>query len=119
MKILHLPLNIANQPGYIARAQRRLGHEADVWEFGNSWFQFPVDRIIDQTAKDVRVLWDAFLDAVDHYDVFHFNFGRGFFSYPWSGLPTLWDLPVLRALGKKVFMTWHGMDVTISRILNE
>lgn len=118
MRILHLPLNIANQPGYLARAQRRAGHEAEVWEFGDNAFGFPKDRRIDIYAGDTRLIWDAFADAVGRFDVFHFNFGRSFFTSPWpiGAVPPFWDLPVLRSLGKKVFFTFHGTDCRTRRV---
>lgn len=121
MRILHLPLNIANQPGYIARAQRRLGHEAEVWEFGDNAFGFQKDRRIDIYARDPGLIWDAFADAVPRFDVFHFNFARSFFSYPWpvGRVPQYWDLPLLRALGKKVFFTFHGTDCRTRRAQDE
>ena len=121
MRILHVPLNIANQPGYIARAQRRLGHEAEVWEFGDNAFGFEKDRRIDIYARDTKVIWDAFVDAIPRFDVFHFNFARSFFSYPWpvGRIPPYWDLPVLRSLGKKVFFTFHGTDCRTRRVLDE
>src|SRR5439155_23619998 len=121
MRILHVPLNIANQPGYLARAQRRLGHDAEVWEFGDNAFGFQSDRRIDIYARDPRLIWEAFRDAVEHFDVFHFNFARSFFSYPWpiGRVPQYWDLPILRSLGKKVFFTFHGTDCRTRRALDE
>jgi len=120
MRILHVPLNIANQPGYLARAQRRMGHEAEVWEFGDNAFGFTNDRRIDIYARDPRLIWEAFSDAVQRFDIFHFNFARSFFSYPWpiGPVPAYWDLPILRSLGKKVFFTFHGTDCRTRRALD-
>jgi hypothetical protein len=50
----------------------------------------------------------AFLaKAARQYDVFHFNFGQAMLPAPggWGV-----DLPLLRALGKRVFMTFQGCD---------
>ncbi|MGZ7031597.1 MAG: glycosyltransferase family 4 protein [Thermoanaerobaculia bacterium] len=119
MRILHAPNNIANQAGYVASSLRSMGHEAEVWEFGSSPYGFPSDRVIDIRDHDPTVLWDAFDEAVRRFDIFHFHFGRSFFSYPWAPVPPYWDLPVLRMLGKKVFFTFHGSDCRIRRIHEE
>jgi hypothetical protein len=119
MRILHAPRNIANQAWYVAAALRRMGHEAEVWELGDNTFGFPVDRTIPVVAHDSRPNWDAFLEALDRFDVFHFHFGRSFFPNQAGGLPPLWDLPVYRALGKRVFFTFHGSDCRIRSIHEE
>ncbi len=116
MRILHAPQNIANQASYVVDEFRRMGHQAEVWEYRGNSFGFPADRTIPIDASDPGVFWRTLVDAVDGFDVFHFHFGRSLFPYEWGGLPPLWDLPVLRALGKKVFFTFHGMDVQIRRI---
>ena len=116
MRILHAARNIANQPGYVVRALRRLGHDAEVWEYGTNPFGFPVDRTIDIADKDPRVLWQTLLDALDRFDVVHFHFARTLFPAEWGGLPPFWDLPIYRALGKKVFFTFHGSDIRLRRV---
>jgi glycosyltransferase involved in cell wall biosynthesis len=46
-----------------------------------------------------------FLWAATHYDIFHFFYGQ-------SLMPrTFIDLPILRMLGKKIFVHFRGMDV--------
>jgi len=118
MRILHAARNIANQPADVVRALRALGHDAEVWEYGENPFGFPVDRTIplDAEAKDPRVFWDTFLEAVDRFDILHFHFARSLFPNAWGGIPPFWDLPVYRILGKKVFFTFHGSDIRIRRI---
>jgi glycosyltransferase involved in cell wall biosynthesis len=116
VRILHAPVNIANQAGYVVGALRRMGHQAEIWEYGRNAFGFPADRTIPVDAEHPEVFWRTFEEAVGSFDVFHFHFGRSLFPYEWGGWPPLWDLPVLRALGKKVFFTFHGTDVRIRRI---
>ena len=111
MRILHLPANPADQAGIIVRELRKLGHDAALWHHGPSPFGFPADRFIDIDKYDYRILWDAFIDALGRYDVFHFHFGLSFFPYVWDRFPPYWDLPVLRMLGKKIFFTFVGSDV--------
>ncbi len=116
MRILHAPRNIANQPGYLVGALRALGHEAEVWEYDPSPFGFPADRTISLSERDPVRFWETFLEAVDRFDVFHFHFARTLFPNSWGGVPALWDLPIYRILGKRVFFTFHGSDCRIRRI---
>lgn len=116
VRILHAPRNIANQPGYMVAALRRMGHEAEVWEYDPSPFGYPADRNISLDARDASVFWATFLEAIDRFDVFHFHFARTLFPNQWGGVPPLWDLPMYRILGKRVFFTWHGSDCRIREI---
>ena len=116
MKILHAPRNIADQAGTIVRTLRGMGHDAEVWEYDESPFAFPADRTILLDDKDPEVFWATFLEAIDRFDVFHFHFARTLFPNAWGGLPPLWDLPIYRILGKRVFFTFHGSDCRIREI---
>jgi glycosyltransferase involved in cell wall biosynthesis len=118
VRILHAARNIADQPGAAVRALRRLGHDAEVWEYGDNPFGFKVDRTIplDAETKDPTVFWRTFSDAIERFDVLHFHFARTLFPADWGGLPPFWDLPIYRILGKRVFFTFHGTDVRIRRI---
>ena len=116
MRILHAARNIANQPGYAVAALKRLGHDAEVWDYDVNPFGFPADRSIDIRSGDPAIWWRTFLEAIDRFDVFHFHFARSLFPDSWGGVPPLWDLPIYRILGKKVFVTFHGSDIRIRRI---
>jgi hypothetical protein len=116
MRILHAARNIANQPGDTVRALRRLGHEAELWEYGPNPFDYPTDRRIDLKQGDPTVFWRTFLESIERFDVIHFHFARTFFPNAWGGVPAFWDLPIYRMLGKKVFFTFHGSDIRIRRI---
>jgi len=116
MRILHASRNVANQPGYLVEALRRLGHEAELWQYDPSPFGFPADRTIPVGARDPKVFWATFLEAIDQFDVFHFHFARTLFPKSWEGVPPLWDLPIYRILGKRVFFTFHGSDCRIREI---
>lgn len=117
MRILHAPQNISNQLTYMASALRDLGHECEVWTFGESRFAFPCDRTIDVSERNPREVWRHFMDAVERFDVFHFHFGQSFFPHGWEGMPPLWDVPVLRMLGKKVFVSYWGSDARRRKVL--
>ena len=110
MRILHAPNNIANQAWATAQGLRALGHEVEVWHYGSNPYDFPADRVFEIENKPERT-FAAFREALDReFDVYHFHFARSLVS-PVGGLPWFWDLPVLRALGKRIVFTFHGSDV--------
>jgi len=116
MRILHAARNIANQAGYAVAALKRLGHEAEVWDYDVNPFGFPADRSIDIRSGDPVTWWRTFVEAIERFDILHFHFARSLFPDSWGGVPPLWDLPIYRILGKKVFVTFHGSDIRIRRI---
>ena len=110
MRILHAPINIANQAWAAAEGLRALGHEVEVWHYGPNPYDFSADRTFEIENLADRAV-DAFRDAIARdFDVFHFHFARSLIPAV-GGLPWFWDLPVLRALGKRVVFTFHGTDV--------
>lgn len=116
LRILHAARNPADQAGIVVRAMRRLGHEAEVWVYDENPFRFEVDREIDIRSGDARIFWQTFEEALERFDIIHFHFGRSLFPDDWGGVPPLWDLPIYRILGKKVFATWHGSDCRLMRV---
>ena len=116
MRILHAARNPADQAGAVVRALRKLGHEAEVWVYDENPFRYQVDREISIKSGDPEVFWRTFQEAIERFDVIHFHFGRSLFPDDWGGVPPLWDLPIYRILGKKVFATWHGSDCRQMRI---
>lgn len=116
LRILHAARNPADQAGVVVRALRRMGHEAEVWVYDENPFGYAVDRQINIRSGDPVVFWRTFQEAIERFDVIHFHFGRSLFPDDWGGVPPLWDLPIYRILGKKVFATWHGSDCRQMRI---
>lgn len=136
MRILHLPVVYGRQAWGLSRAERALGHNSDFVAFENTFGKTPCDRLLFSTEDGVfkRELkrWNLFLTSIFRYDVFHFHFGQKFFTLnprPWKTGDTSsqallrffyflyslvvgrLDLWVLRLLGKKMFMTYHGDDI--------
>jgi hypothetical protein len=54
-----------------------------------------------------------FDEAVRTFDVFHFIYGRSLLDPVDPVLPPLWDIPVLKFLGKRVVMHFRGSDVRL------
>jgi hypothetical protein len=116
LRILHAARNPADQAGVVVRALRRMGHDAEVWVYDENPWNYAVDRKIDIRSGDPAIFWRTFQEAIERFDVIHFHFGRTLFPDDWGGVPPLWDLPIYRILGKKVFATWHGSDCRQMRI---
>jgi hypothetical protein len=71
--------------------------------------------VLAADPADARATWDALREVVDRFDVVHLHFGLSL--VPRGGpLPPLWDLPLLRALGLRVFCTFHGSDIRMARV---
>ena len=118
MRVLFAPRNISGQATEMAEAVRRLGHHAEVWSFGPPALGFQADRIFDRdrllTHPDYR--WSMFDEAVKGFDVFHFMYGRSLLDPVDPVLPALWDIPLLKFLGKRVLMHYRGSDVRLPSI---
>jgi len=114
VRILHAPSNPAGQASALVAALRRLGHDAQLWQYGAHAFGYPADRTILITG-DPRVPWRTLIEAVDSFDVVHLHFGRSLFP-DWPGVPALWDVPLYRVLGVKLFHTFHGSDARLRRV---
>ena len=110
IRILHAPTNIAGIAGLLARAERDLGYQATSVEYISRRLAFGTDRSLHlearrgPLAKGSAVARYA-LDAIREFDVFHFYFGNTLFPWPFP------DLPVLRALGKRIIFHFCGCDV--------
>ncbi|APX33086.1 hypothetical protein BH708_10590 [Brachybacterium sp. P6-10-X1] len=109
MKILLAPSNVADQSTSIAAGLRGLGHDAQIWNYGPSPNGFRVDREFNpETAEDYFRVLEASIE--ESFDVYHFHTARSLFPAR-GGLPQMWDLPLLRALGKRIIVSFHGSDV--------
>lgn len=118
LRVLYAPRDIAGQPSEWAAALRKQGVDAQVWSFGEAAFGLRPDRTWDQDRllADPLYRWQVLDEAVRTFDVFHFQYGRGLVDAKEPVLPELWDLPLLRSLGKRVYMHWHGSDVRLPSV---
>ena len=109
MRVLHAPSEIAGQPSILARALRDLGVEAWSLATNPTFAQYHPDEHppLDAMKPLPRYLGYAGLVAkhLGRHDVFHFHFGRTLIP------PHNPDLPLYRALGKKLVFHYHGCDV--------
>ena len=112
MKVLFAPNEICGQMSLLARELRRMGISATSVHYGRHHAVFgSMNDIVfgfetgkHRLGKLVKCTL-FFMWAATHYDIFHFFYGQ-------SLMPrTLIDLPVLKMLGKKIFVHFRGMDV--------
>ncbi len=109
LRVLHAPTNIAGIAGLLARAERDLGYDARAVEYISRRAAFETDASLHlegrgPLARGVAVSRFA-AAALRRYDVFHLYFGNTLFPWPYP------DLPVLRALGKRIIYHFCGCDV--------
>jgi hypothetical protein len=111
LRVLHCPTEVGGNPTGLSRAERSLGAESRVAVIRRSPRHYDVDIDLDlgRRGRVGRLVGRAGFVArsLSRYDVFHFNFGQTLL--PRLG-PLGLDLPLLRAAGKRAFMTFQGCD---------
>lgn len=134
LRVLHCPWNIAGLPVQQARSERKLGlvSRSIIWSADK--FGFGADEVLlrgDERLRDIEaVRWNLLRRAVRDFDVVHFNFGQTILEpdvqpdisagFQRSVVDGVWqiycrlvwmnDLPILRAFGKIIAMTYQGDD---------
>lgn len=118
VRVLYAPRNISGQAGEYAAAVAPLGFRGEVWSFGETAFGFSAGRTIDQERllTDPGFRWEVLDNAVRNFDIFHFQYGRSLLNPEGVTVPELWDLPLLKSLGKRVFMHFRGSDVRLRSV---
>lgn len=109
LRVLHAPAEIAGQASVLARALRGLGVEAHSLAYNPGFPQYQPDEMqpYDDLPPLPRYLGylASTLRNLRHWDVCHFHFGRTLIP------PHNFDLPLHRALGRRVVFHYHGCDV--------
>jgi hypothetical protein len=126
IKVLHAPVNIANQPWGLSRQERILGVKSEVVVNYATQFRFASDICLGEygrrSIRDVtRRLWFG-LSAPLRYDVLHYYFGRSLLCWDDYGPPNrLWyaDLKLARRCHRKIFMTLQGCDARLAYRSND
>ncbi len=113
-KVLHCPLNNANNAWVLSRAERQLGLSSDLVVFQKHPF-YPknFDHLlkIELSTVPTEIKRIKFLfEALKQYDVFHFHFGLSIWDHFFPGLNLL-DLSIIKKHHKKIIFTFQGDDV--------
>jgi glycosyltransferase involved in cell wall biosynthesis len=109
-----VPADVGGHAFGLSRAERELGLQSDVAVLAAGPFGYEADIRMDlqgrgrwaQLAARGRMLGRA----LRSYDLVHFNFGQSLLPV-WLGDHLLNELPLLRAAGKTIFVTFQGCDV--------
>jgi glycosyltransferase involved in cell wall biosynthesis len=121
MRILLAPHEIAGQMRVLAETFRSMGVQATSVSYHNPQehpFSYINDINIGFRAGSCRLsrLLDVapvFLLAARRFDVIHFFYGD-------SLIPRFrWDVPLLRALGKRIVVHFHGSDIRDPKYYNQ
>ncbi|HEX7456422.1 MAG TPA: glycosyltransferase family 4 protein [Candidatus Nanoarchaeia archaeon] len=108
-KRIFIGFNDAGAPGIYSftRVLRRYGYKIDFWGYVPKWIDVRYDVRVSrprniklQRIQGIYLL----LKSLFKYDIFHFNFGRTFFSYKYDHL-------ILKLFRKKIVNTFRGSDV--------
>ena len=99
-----------DRPVEVVRAERDLGYHATSLEYISRRLAFGTDASLHLEGQRGPLRKGAAvgryaLRALRQYDVFHFYFGNTLFPWPFP------DLPLLRALGKRIIFHFCGCDV--------
>lgn len=132
LRVLHCPTATGGNPQSLARAERALGLESVSVLISPNPFNYSSDIVLLREGEppwytEIR-RWKLLWKALRQFDVMHFNFGktilpnwiRPMTRVPGWILPRLWDLyartlhmkdlPILKELGKGIFVTYQGDD---------
>jgi len=120
LRVLHGTYEIAGQGIMLARALRQVGVEADALDYRVDWdgrkpdLLVEIDRHRTGTGK-LMGMAGAFARWGARYDLFHFHFGTSFFYVSPREQPQRlrghWDLPILKAMGKRIVFHFHGCEI--------
>jgi glycosyltransferase involved in cell wall biosynthesis len=120
LRVLHGTYEIAGQGMMLARALRETGVEADSLAYRVDWDGRQPSLVVDLDRHRTPVgrMWSmstSFLRWAARYDLFHFHFGTSFFYVAPRERPQLlrghWDLPALKAMGKRIVFHFHGCEI--------
>ena len=135
LRVLHCHKVVGGNSTYVSQAERAAGADSRVIalnvppEFDATFtadatiLSRTSDSILKRELQRAHLLWKACIWA----DVIHFSYGHSIFPWEWeflqrrSGLTSKgyalyakllgkWDIRLLKALGKKLFVTYQGDD---------
>lgn len=121
LRILHGPVNLGNQAGTLAAAERRLGADSRLMTCYPTWLQYPSDRCLLPAARPSLLDRFSAFAAVGatpfKYDVLHCYFSRSWVS-ELSRLGNhriaYADLYAAKSLGRRIVFTLQGCDVRLA-----
>lgn len=126
IRVIHLPLVIANTALALSKYLNRIGVDSKVISYFRTWLNYEgdINLELDNISgagrnRKVAAFVDDFLQNEAHkYDIFHFHFfdslSTGSSFGGWRSHPDrepYWDLEYIKNLGKKIVVSSWGSDV--------
>lgn len=112
-KILFCPHEIGGQMQVMVEELRRRGYDATSASYTQEWFghmndiNLHVNGIKNPIKKQLTLL-DFAVRAAREYDIFHFFWGESLYG---SRFMPHCDLPILRLMGKRIFVHFRGIEL--------
>ena len=113
LRILFAPHEIGGQMQLMVEELRRRGHFATAASYTQEWFghvndvNLNLNMLKNNYQKHARTI-PFTIWAAQNYDIFHFFWGESLFGFgPFMHI----DLPILKNMGKKIFVHFRGLDV--------
>lgn len=142
MRILHVPTDCGNHGPLLARIERSHGHDSWSIVFAQSYLGYKADEVfggrgLKAMMKLEFTRWKVLFRALS-YDVIFYNYGSSIAPNPvfvglgltsaygpfsrlaytlYSLLPQMWDVVILRLLGKRILVVFQGGDARQGRFL--
>lgn len=122
LRVLHAPTAVGGHPGGLAEAERELGLDSTAVSLFPHPLGHEVDEVLGRPGDGpAKRYWNRarLLGRMLRADVVHFNFGESVFPIPQgvggataaiARVLALRDLPLLRAFGKRIVVTFQGDD---------
>jgi len=125
IRVLHCPDSVAGNAQGLARAERAIGLDSWAAAFHKNAYGVACDEIVFDKRDNFRQReikrWRFLLKAMTQFDITHFNFGGSILDHIVSDTRSqaIWmyarflelrDLPLLRMVGKGIFVTFQGDD---------
>lgn len=114
IKVLHGITASAGQPAILSAALKRMpGIAAECLQYAQPKFGYRKDLFFPVDNTQPREMGEVFKSLAEGFDIFHFH-GRPFFYNPTEAeLPVGYDLLLLKAMGKRVFVHFRGSEVRL------
>ncbi|MBW2322573.1 MAG: hypothetical protein JRF41_03475 [Deltaproteobacteria bacterium] len=126
MKVIHLPVIIANNSVVLSKYLNRIGVDSKTISYFRTWLNYEADISIDldklngdQRQEKLAGFVDDFMKhEAKKYDIFHFHFlgtlASGSSFGGWNAFPErgpAWDLEALKRMGKKIVFYCVGSEI--------
>lgn len=110
IKVIHGTMEIANQMNTISEELKNIGIISKTINYYPSYLNYKSDYVFNFEDKKNSKNYDRIIsEIVNENNIFHLHFGT-------SLMPDNSDLPILKKMGKKVFMHHWGSDVRMYSI---